>query len=82
MTTSAEPWVSVEDVAAYLGVARDSVCRWEVEVLMVDRMDQNQEIVTRYLNDPQFQDIAFRLLVKRIYDEIRGGKIEASGGGA
>lgn len=27
MTTS-EPWVSVEDVAAHLGVARDSVYRW------------------------------------------------------
>ncbi|MGN6106861.1 MAG: helix-turn-helix domain-containing protein [Kofleriaceae bacterium] len=28
MTTPAEPWVSVEDVAAHLGVARDSVYRW------------------------------------------------------
>ncbi len=26
MTT--EPWVSVEDVAAHLGVAKDSVYRW------------------------------------------------------
>ncbi|MCP3105474.1 helix-turn-helix domain-containing protein [Myxococcus sp. K15C18031901] len=26
--TTAEPWVSVEDVAAHLGVARDSVYRW------------------------------------------------------
>lgn len=25
---AAEPWVSVEDVAAHLGVARDSVYRW------------------------------------------------------
>jgi excisionase family DNA binding protein len=24
----AEPWVSVEDVAAHLGVAKDSVYRW------------------------------------------------------
>jgi excisionase family DNA binding protein len=24
----AEPWVSVEDVSAYLGVAKDSVYRW------------------------------------------------------
>lgn len=43
----------------------------KVEGLMIDRMDQNQEIVTRYLNDPQFQDVAFRLLVRRIYEEIR-----------
>jgi excisionase family DNA binding protein len=26
--TITEPWVSVEDVAAHLGVARDSVYRW------------------------------------------------------
>jgi type I restriction enzyme, R subunit len=45
----------------------------KVENLMVDRMDQNQEIVTRYLNDPQFKEVAFRLLVRRIYDEIRAG---------
>lgn len=25
---NAEPWVSVEDVVAHLGVARDSVYRW------------------------------------------------------
>lgn len=25
---TAEPWVSVEDVAKHLGVARDSVYRW------------------------------------------------------
>jgi len=43
----------------------------KVEGQMIDRMDQNQEIVTRYLNDPDFQSLAFRLLVRRIYDEIR-----------
>ncbi len=43
----------------------------KVEGLMIDRMDQNQEIVTRYLNDADFQSLAFRLLVRRIYDEIR-----------
>ena len=40
---------------------------------MIDRMDQNQEIVNRYLNDPAFQSAAFKALVKRIYDEIRKG---------
>jgi type I restriction enzyme R subunit len=51
----------------------------KIEGLMVDRMDQNQEIVTRYLNDSQFQALAFRLLVRRIYDEARAGKAEAAG---
>ncbi len=45
--------------------------RKKIEGLMIDRMDQNQEIVTRYLNDAEFQDAAFRALAKRIYDEIR-----------
>jgi len=49
----------------------------KIEELTVDRMDQNQKIVTRYLNDPQFQDIAFRLAVRRLNDEIRGTKSEA-----
>jgi type I restriction enzyme R subunit len=43
----------------------------KVEGLMIDRMDQNQEIVNRYLNDPAFQSAAFKAIVKRVYDEIR-----------
>jgi type I restriction enzyme R subunit len=43
----------------------------KLEGLMIDRMDQNEEIVTRYLNDPDFQRVAFELLVKKIYEDIR-----------
>ena len=39
--------------------------------LMIDRMEQNQEIVTRYLNDPTFQSAAFKSLISRLYKEIR-----------
>jgi type I restriction enzyme R subunit len=45
----------------------------KVEGLMIDRMDQNQEIVNRYLNDPAFQGAAFKAIVKQIYDQIRRG---------
>jgi type I restriction enzyme R subunit len=45
----------------------------KVEGLMIDRMDQNQEIVNRYLNDPAFQSAAFKAIVKQIYNEIRRG---------
>jgi type I restriction enzyme R subunit len=45
----------------------------KVEGLMIDRMDQNQEIVNRYLNDPAFQSAAFKAIVKQIYNEIRKG---------
>jgi hypothetical protein len=43
----------------------------KVEGLMIDRMEQNQEIVTRYLNDPTFQSAAFKSLISRLYKEIR-----------
>ncbi len=45
----------------------------KVEGLMIDRMDQNQDIVNRYLNDPAFQSAAFKAIVKQIYDQIRRG---------
>jgi type I restriction enzyme, R subunit len=45
----------------------------KVEGLMIDRMDQNQDIVNRYLNDPEFQTAAFKALARRIYDDIRRG---------
>jgi type I restriction enzyme R subunit len=34
----------------------------KVEGLMLDWMDQNQEIVNRYLNDPAFQSAAFEAI--------------------
>jgi hypothetical protein len=43
----------------------------KVEELMIDRMDQNQDIVNRYLNDPAFQNAAFKAIVKKIYEQIR-----------
>ena len=45
----------------------------KVEALMIDRMDQNQEMVNRYLNDPAFQSAAFKAMVSQIYKEIRAG---------
>lgn len=43
----------------------------KVEGRMIDRMDQNQEIVNRYLNDPAFQSAALKAIVKQIHSEIR-----------
>ena len=48
--------------------------RPKVEGLMLDRMERNQEIVTRYLNDPEFRAIVDQELARRTYDEIRGGE--------
>jgi type I restriction enzyme R subunit len=38
---------------------------------IVDRMDQNEKIATRYLNEQDFESVAFGELVKRIYRELR-----------
>jgi type I restriction enzyme R subunit len=43
----------------------------KVEELMIDRMEQNQEIATRYLNDPVFRAATFKALVAKIYQDIR-----------
>ena len=45
--------------------------RQKISDLMVERMEQNQDIVTKYLDEKDFQDIAFRALVKAIYEDIR-----------
>ena len=46
--------------------------RAKVEELMLDRMERNQEIVTRYLNDPEFRAIVDQELARRTYEQIRG----------
>jgi type I restriction enzyme R subunit len=43
-----------------------------IEELMVQRMAENDEIVTRYMDDQAFQDAAFPVLAKAIFDRIRG----------
>ena len=45
--------------------------RPKVEELMLDRMERNQEIVTRYLNDPEFRAVVDQELARRTYEEIR-----------
>ena len=48
--------------------------RPKVEELMLDRMERNQDIVTRYLNDPEFRAVVDQELARRTYDQIRGGQ--------
>ena len=38
---------------------------------MIDRMDKNQDIVTKFLNEQDFKKVLSELLAKRLYDEIR-----------
>jgi type I restriction enzyme R subunit len=43
-----------------------------IEDFMVQRMDQNDKIVTRYMDDPEFQNAAFPILAKAIFETVRG----------
>ncbi len=38
---------------------------------MVDRMERNEGIVSRFLNAPEFQELLSRELARRIYWELR-----------
>jgi len=42
-----------------------------VEEFMVQRMDENDKIVTRYMDDPEFQNAAFPILAKAIFETVR-----------
>lgn len=42
-----------------------------VEDLMIQRMGENDKIVTRYMDDGEFQRAAFPLLAREIFDAIR-----------
>src|SRR5262249_8089803 len=43
----------------------------KLEELMLRRLDHDQAIVTRSLNDATFKDVLFPLLNKRIHDDLR-----------
>ncbi len=45
--------------------------RQRIQELMMQRMSQNDEIVTRYMEDEEFQDELFPLLAREIFDSIR-----------
>ena len=42
-----------------------------LEDKFIDRMDQNQEIFTRYMNDKDFQQLVSEWLRKQVYDQVR-----------
>ena len=41
-----------------------------IEDMMILRMSENDKIVTRYMDDKDFEDAAFAVLSKIIYDTI------------
>ena len=45
-----------------------------LEGLFIDRMEQNEDITAKYLNDKEFQDAVGKQLLKEVYEEIRTPK--------
>jgi type I restriction enzyme, R subunit len=43
-----------------------------IEEIMVQRMGENDKIVTRYMDDPEFQNAAFPVLARAIFEAVRG----------
>lgn len=49
-----------------------------LEDLMIQRMSENDKIVTRYMDDGEFQRVAFPILSKQIFDAVRANKAPGS----
>lgn len=43
-----------------------------IEEFIIQRMGENDKIVTRYIDDPEFQNTAFPILAKAIFEMVRG----------
>lgn len=50
-----------------------------IEDLMIERMGQNDKIVTRYMADAEFQRSAFPILAREIFEAVRSRSAEAGG---
>lgn len=46
--------------------------------MMIQRMGENDKIVTRYMDDPEFQNSAFPILAKEIFDAIEKSEFATS----
>jgi type I restriction enzyme R subunit len=46
------------------------VFRKALEELFIDRLEQNEEITAKYLNDKEFQQVVGQTLLKQVYEQI------------
>ena len=49
-----------------------------IEEMMIQRVGENDKIVTRYMDDPEFQNSAFPILAKEIFDAIGKAELDVS----
>ena len=52
--------------------------RSEIEKLMMERMGENDALVTRYLSDKDFQNVAFEVLAREIFEAIEVRPLRAT----
>ncbi|TVR11111.1 MAG: hypothetical protein EA401_11790, partial [Planctomycetota bacterium] len=45
-----------------------------VEALMIKRLDDNSSIVSRYMDDPAFQELALNVMAKNLHERLAGGR--------
>ena len=45
----------------------------QLENFFISRMDQNEEITAKFMNEQEFRDLVRKLLLKQVYDQIRTG---------
>ena len=48
--------------------------RDQIAGLMIERMSENDALVTQYMNDPEFQDVVFTVIAERIFEEVKAGE--------
>ena len=46
-----------------------------LESLIIDRMEGNEEIFTRLMNDKRFHEVASSYLLKEVYEQIRSERV-------
>ncbi len=47
-----------------------------IEDFMIERMAENDRIVTRHMADPDFQDAAFPVLAREVFEAVRAASAE------
>jgi len=48
------------------------VFRKALESLFIDRMDQNEDIAAKFMNEDRFREAVSQHLLKEVYEKIRG----------
>jgi type I restriction enzyme R subunit len=54
------------------------VFRKALENLFIDRMEQNEEITAKFMNEKEFQEAVSGHLMKQVYDQLRSQPHEQS----